>query len=178
MLTSSALLAPVLPTLLVDEHRRHYTPMLTALAEASKRFVAETPAAVVVLSARWNAPGPFRVDAGRRHDTITDYADLGVEVRHDCPGNPALARAFDEWALASLQRGAWSELSGRDPALAEKAQPEAGLLHLEVLRGFLGDDVQGTLLCYESGPGVGTALMEFVPAPPPAAERAAAGGAT
>src|SRR5439155_594765 len=150
MLTSYALLAPVLPTLLVDEHRRHYTPMLTALAEASKRFVAETPAAVVVLSARWNAPGPFRVDAGRRHDTITDYA----------------------------QRGAWSELSGRDPALAEKAQPEAGLLHLEVLRGFLGDDVQGTLLCYESGPGVGTALMEFVPAPPPAAERAAAGGAT
>jgi len=60
MLTSYALLAPVLPTLLVDEHRRHYTPMLTALAEASKRFFAETPAVVVVLSARWNAPGPFR----------------------------------------------------------------------------------------------------------------------
>jgi 4,5-DOPA dioxygenase extradiol len=272
MLTSYALLAPVLPTLLVDEHRRHYTPMLTALAEASKRFFAETPAAVVVLSARWNAPGPFRVDAGRRHDTITDYADLGVEVRHDCPGSPALARAlvaaglrdgvhvaeatrgvdsgvtvpmhfltprprlpvvplslpprspgecrawghsiraalaawperaafvvggalsrnehawnlrrevpealaFDEWALSALTRGAWSELSSRDPALAEKAQPEAGLLHLEVLRGFLGDDVQGTLLCYESGPGVGAALMEFVPAPLPAARSAAAGGA-
>ena len=86
MLTAHALLAPVLPTLLVDEHRHHYTAMLTALGEASKRFFAEAPAAVVVLTARWNAPGPFRVDAGRRHDTITDYAALGVEVRHDCPG--------------------------------------------------------------------------------------------
>jgi 4,5-DOPA dioxygenase extradiol len=246
--------------------------MLTALGEASKRFFAETPAVVVALSARWSAPGPFRVDAGRRHDTITDYADLGVEVRHDCPGSPALARAlveaglrdgvhvatatrgvdsgvavpmhfltprprlpvvplslpprpagecrawgasirrtlaawperaafvvggglsrnehawnlrrdvpesraFDEWALAALQRGAWQELSARDPALAEKAQPEAGLLHLEVLRGFLGDDVRGTLLCYESGPGVGAALMEFVPEPLPEAKRAAADGA-
>jgi len=272
MLTSYALLAPVLPTLLVDEHRRHFTEMLTALGEASQRLYAETPAAIVVLSARWNAPGPFRVDAGRRHTTITDYADLGVEARHDCPGNPALARAlveagmrdgvhvaaatrgvdsgvtvpmhfltprprlpvvplslppraaaecrawggsirralaawperaafvvggglsrnehawnlkrdvpearaFDEWALGALQRGAWSEVSARDPALSAKAQPEAGLLHLEVLRGFLGDDVRGTLLCYESGPGVGAALMEFETAPLPAAKDAAAGGA-
>ena len=84
--------------------------------------------------------------------------------------------AFDTWALGALQRGAWDELAARDPALAEKAQPEAGLLHLEVMRGFLGDDVQGTLLCYESGPGVGTALMQFEPAPT-AAQRAAAGGA-
>jgi aromatic ring-opening dioxygenase catalytic subunit (LigB family) len=272
MLTSYALLAPILPTLLMDEHRRHYTEMLTALAEASKRFFAESPAVVVVLSARWNAPGPFRVDAGRRHATITDYADLGVEVRHDCSGSPALARAlvgaglrdgvhvaaatrgvdsgvtvpmhfltprprlpvvplslppraaaecrawgdvirrvlaawperaafvvggglsrnehawnlkrevpearaFDEWALGALQRGAWNEVSARDPALSEKAKPEAGLLHLEVLRGFLGDDARGTLLCYESGPGGGAALMEFEPAPLPAAEDAAAGGA-
>jgi aromatic ring-opening dioxygenase catalytic subunit (LigB family) len=271
VLTSFALLAPILPTLLVDENRRHYTEMLTALGEASKRLYAESPAVVVVLSARWNVPGPFRVDAGRHHDTITDYADLGVEARHDCPGNPALARAlveaglrdgvhvaaatrgvdsgitvpmhfltprprlpvvplslpprpaaecrawgasirrvlaawperalfvvggalsrnehawnlkrdvpeslaFDTWALGALQRGAWDELAARDPALAEKAQPEAGLLHLEVMRGFLGDDVHGTLLCYESGPGVGTALMQFEPAPT-AAQRAAAGGA-
>ena len=256
MLISHVLLAPDLPTLLVDEHRHHFTEMLQALGSASKRLFDEQPAAVVVLSARWNAPGPFRVDAGRRHSTITDYADLGVEVRHDCPGNPALARAlvaaglfdgvhvatatrgvdsgvtvpmhfltpkprlplvplslpprapaecrawgasirraltawpervglvvggalsrnehawnlrrdvpearaFDEWALSILARGAFDELGARDPALAEKAQPEAGLLHLDVLRGFLGGDVPGTLLCYEAGPGVGSALMQF-----------------
>ena len=271
MLTTHALLAPVLPTLLVDEHRHHFTEMLTALGEASKRLYAESPAAVVVLSARWTAPGPFRVDAGRRHTTITDYADLGVEARHDCPGDPPLARAlvaagvrdgvhvaaatrgvdsgvtvpmhfltprprlplvplslaprpaaqcrawgesirrtlaawpervafvvggslsrnehawnlkravpealaFDAWALGALQRGAWDELAARDPALAEKAQPEAGLLHLDVMRGFLGVDVPGRLLCYESGPGVGAALMEFEPALP-AEDRLAAGGA-
>jgi aromatic ring-opening dioxygenase catalytic subunit (LigB family) len=271
MLTSHALLAPVLPTLLVDQHRGHATEMLTALGEASNRLYAQSPVAVVVLSARWRAPGPFRVDAGRRHETITDYADLGVEARHDCPGNPALARTlveqgmragvhvaaatrgvdsgvtvpmhfltprprlpvvplslaprpaaqcrawgesirrtlgawpervafvvggalsrndhawslrrevpeslvFDAWALAALQRGAWDELAARDPKLVEKAQPEAELLHLEVLRGFLGEDVHGTLLCYESGPGVGAALMEFEPAVP-AEKSAAAGGA-
>ena len=269
---SHALLAPVLPTLLVDEHRRHFTEMLGALAQASKRLIDEAPAAVVVLSARWNAPGPFRVDAGRRHATITDYADLGVEVRHDCSGNPALARAlvetgvrdgvrvvtatrgvdsgvtvpmhfltprprlpvvplslparhadecrawgasirktlaawpervafvvggalsrnehawslkrevpealaFDEWALGALGRGAWSELVARDRALEEKAQPDAGLLHFEVLRGFLGGDVPGTLLCYEAGPGVGSALMQFDLVALPAANSAAAEGA-
>jgi len=272
MLISHALLAPILPTLLMDEHRRHYTEMLTALARASERMLAESPAAVVVLSARWSVPGPFRVDAGRRHTTLTDYSGLGVEARHDCPGRPALARAlveaglrdgvhvatatrgvdsgvtvpmhfltprprlpvvplslpprpaaecrawgdsirrtlaawpecvafvvggvlsrnehawnlkrdvpearaFDEWALEVLKRGAWGELEARDRALAEKAQPEAGLLHLEVLRGFLGGDVPGTLLCYESGPGVGAALMEFEPAALPAEKSAAAGGA-
>jgi aromatic ring-opening dioxygenase catalytic subunit (LigB family) len=265
MLTTHALLAPVLPTLLVDEHRHHFTEMITALGEASKRLYTESPAAVVVLSARWTAPGPFRVDAGRRHTTITDYADLGVEARHDCPGDPPLARALvaagvrdgvhvaaathgvdsgvsvpmhflsprrrapvvplslpprpaaecrawgasirrtlearpeavafvvggslsrnehawnlrrdvpeaqalDAWVLDLLARGAWSELAARDPGRDEKAKPEAGLLHLEVLRGFLGGDLPGTLLGYESGPGVGAALMEFelaaVPAKP------------
>jgi len=86
------------------------------------------------------------------------------------------ARAFDEWALDALKRGAWSALAARDRALAEKAQPEAGLLHLEVLRGFLDGDVPGTLLCYESGPGVGAALMEFELAAVPGVQSAAAGG--
>ncbi|HEY2955165.1 MAG TPA: hypothetical protein VGK89_07945 [Candidatus Eisenbacteria bacterium] len=265
MLISHALLAPILPTLLVDEHRHHYTEMLGALAAASKRLLAESPSAVVILSARWNAPGPFRVDASRRHATLTDYAGLGVEVRYDCAGRPALARALveaglrdgvhvaaaargvdsgvsvpmhflaprrrapvvplslpprpaaecrawgasirralearpeavafvvggslsrnehawnlrrdvpeaqalDAWVLDLLKRGAWSELAARDPGRDEKAQPEAGLLHLEVLRGFLGGDLPGTLLGYEAGPGVGAALMEFelaaVPAKP------------
>ena len=96
MLTSHALLVPHLPTLLVDEHRRHRTPMLEALARASERFLAESPEAVVVLSARWEAPGPLLVDSARRHGTITDYTGFGVEVRYDCDGDPALARALVE----------------------------------------------------------------------------------
>jgi 4,5-DOPA dioxygenase extradiol len=270
MLTSHALLAPVLPTLLVDEHRHHATEMLGALAQASERLLAESPAAVVALSARWNVPGPFRVDASRRHATLTDYAGLGVEVRYDCAGHPALGRAlvaagmrdglhvaagergvdsgvtvplhflvpaanlpvvplslpprpaaecrawgaalrralaawpqrvafvaggalsrnehawnlrrevpealaFDAWALDLLQRGAWDEIASRAPESVEKAQPEADLRHLEVLRGFLQGDTAGILRCYESGPGVGVALVEFELAGVPGAAGRAGG---
>lgn len=257
MNVAHALLVPHLPTLVVDQHRGHQTPMLQALAAASERLLAEGPRAVVVLSARWNTPGPFRVDAGRRHRTLTDYSGLGVELRYDCPGEPALARALveegaarrlpvavaergvdsgasvplhfllpragvpvvplsmpertaaecrawgdalrhaleawpervafvvggvlshnthawglrrevpeaaelDAWALDALGRGAWNDLRETRPQrVLERAQPEAGLLHLEVLRGFLGADRPGTVLCYESGPGVGAALVEF-----------------
>ena len=70
------------------------------------------------------------------------------------------ARAFDERALDLLGRGAWAEL-GNAGELATRAQPEASLRHLEVLRGFLGGDVPGELRCYEAGPGVGAALVEF-----------------
>ncbi len=273
MLISHALLAPILPTLLMDEHRQHHTAMREALAHASERLLAESPAAVVVLSARWSVAGPFRVDAGKRHTTITDYAGLGVEVRYDCAGHPRLARAlveagmkdgvhaaaakrgvdsgvavpmhflapkadlrvvplslpprpaeecrawgasirrvlaawpervafvaggvlsrnehawhlrrnipevaeFDAWALDALKRGAWSELAARSEALAEKAQPEAGLRHLEVMRGFLAGDVAGAVRCYESGPGVGAALVEFELAEVAGAHGVAVGGGT
>jgi aromatic ring-opening dioxygenase catalytic subunit (LigB family) len=96
LLTSPALLAPTVPTLLVDEHRGHRTGMLEALAAQSERLRAGAPGIVVALSARWMSEGPFRVDAGRRHRTLTDYAGFGVEVRYDCPGHPGLARALVE----------------------------------------------------------------------------------
>ena len=106
MLTSSALLAPHLPTLVEDQHRGHATPMLVALEALSQRLLAEAPQAVVALSTRWNAPGPFRVDAGRRHRTLTDYTGMGVVVRYDCNGQPALARAIVEAAQrANLSAG-------------------------------------------------------------------------
>jgi len=94
MLTHRALLVPHLPTLVVDQHRGHETEMLAALAAASARLQAELPAALVVLSARWDSTGPFLVGADRRHRTITDYSGLGVELRYDCDGHPALARAL------------------------------------------------------------------------------------
>jgi len=258
MLTSRVLLAPTLPTLLVDEHRGHHTPMLEAFAGAATRLADESPQVVVALSARWFPEGPFRVDASPQHRTLTDYAGLGVEVRYDCPGHPELARAlvaagvaagvrvatakhgvdsgvtvplhflcrgsrlpvvpisladrsaaecrawgvvlgaalaarperiafvaggllsnnehawglrrevpetlvFDERVLASLGAGAWDALRTVSPAEAERAQPQAGLRHLAVLRGLLGRDAPGAVLGYESGPGVGAALVEFEP---------------
>jgi aromatic ring-opening dioxygenase catalytic subunit (LigB family) len=206
------------------------------------------------------------VDAARRHATLTDYYGFGVEVRHDCPGEPALARAvvagalaggmraaatergvdsgvtvpmhflaprktlpvlpvslarrpaaehrawgaalrsaLDAWprpvafvvggmlshnvhawnlrretpeaqeldarVLEALAGGAWAEIARIEKRRHAKAQPEANLKHLEVLRGLLGADVPGTVRCYEAGPGVGAALVEFLvgeprPVPP------------
>jgi len=257
VLTPSALLAPHLPTLVEDQLRGHATPMLAAYEQAAQRLHAAAPAAIVALSARWNAPGPFRVDAGRRHRTLTDYTGMGVALRYDCTGHPALARALvdaaqganlaagsatrgvdsgvsvplhflvpdrrlpvvplslphrpasecrqwgalvrrvieawpervafvvggvlscnlhamhlrrelaesrelDDAVLGSLARGAWDEIeSERRAARFDVAQPEAGLRHLEVLRGFLGADRPGQVLAYDALPGVGAALVEF-----------------
>ena len=256
MLLPFALLAPHLPTLALDRHRGHRTPMIDALEEVSARLVAAAPEVVVGLSARWNAPGPFRVDGSRQHRTLTDYIGLGVEVRYDCPGDPEVARALfaagskaglpvglaargvdsalsvplsfllpahrlpvvplslpqrapsecrawgaairrtlaarperivlivggslshnlhawglrrempetlelDERVLDAMERGAWDETRAHPARLAEAAQPEARLLHLEVLRGFLGEGTEGVVRCHETGPGVGEALVEF-----------------
>lgn len=256
MLVSPAILAPHLPTFLLDEHRRHQTPMLDALEAARGRLRSERVEIVVALSARWTAPGPFLVGAGARHRTITDYAGFGVEVRYDCDGHPALARAlvesgrrsrvrvglasrgvdsgvavplhflfphrdipvvplsvgdaprdecrmwgaairatlaarpervafvvggmltfhehawtlnrdvpdgpdFDRALLESLEHGTWSGLADGDPYVREQVHPEAGLRHLEVLRGVLGADVHGVTRCYEPSPGAGAVLMEF-----------------
>src|SRR5262252_10320890 len=268
MLTSRALLVPHLPTLVVDQHRRHQTPMLDALRREAERLAEEKPAALVVLSARWISPGPFQVDAGRRHRTLTDYAGFGVEVRYDCDGHPSLARALvdagarahvrvgpaergvdsgatvplhflvptktlpvvplsvalrpsaecrawgevirrviaarpepialvvggllsndahswglrrevpeartlDDHALKALASGAWDRLAPLDPQVVERAHPEAGLRHLEILRGALGRDAPGQVLCYEPAPGIGAALVAFETAAQPARDPAA-----
>jgi aromatic ring-opening dioxygenase catalytic subunit (LigB family) len=260
MLTSRALLVPTLPTLLVDEHRHHRTEMLVALGEHSARLLAESPEIVVALSARWVAEGPFLVDAGRRHRTLTDYPGFGVEVRYDCQGHPELARElveagnragvrvaattrgvdsgvtvplhfllpspaapvvplsladrspeecrawgtvirqalaarperiafvvggllsdnqhawnlgrvlpeardFDQRVLEALRSGAWGTVGHREPGEVERVQPQAGLRHLDVLRGFLEHDAPGVVGCYESSPGVGAALVEFAVVP-------------
>ena len=256
MLLPRAFVVPHLATLVLDEHRRHHTPMLEALQRAGEAFRAERPEIVVVASARGEAPGPFQVGSGRAHRSLTDDPGLGVEMRYDCPGHPRLARALveagtragvrvgatlrgidggvcvplhfmvpardvpvvplaladrpaeecrawgailrelllarperigfvvggmlshathawnfhrqvpetdvlDQHVLRALTEARWSEMAPPDPRVIERAQPEAGLRHLELLRGFLGDDVRGEVLCYESRPGMGSALMAF-----------------
>lgn len=268
MLVAHALLAPSLPTLLVDQHRGHRTPMLQALAAAAERLAADRPEVMLVMSARWGTEGPFRVGASRRFTTLTDYSGFGVEVRHDCDGHPALARALveagtraglavaaaergvdsgvtvplhflepsrrvpvvplslpprplgecrawggvlratleawpsraafvvggglsrnehawnlkrevpeaetlDRLVVERLERGVWDPAGADELALTDRARPEAGLRHLQVLRGFLGRDVPGRVLAYEGATGVGAALIEFALAPADAAGGAA-----
>jgi aromatic ring-opening dioxygenase catalytic subunit (LigB family) len=71
------------------------------------------------------------------------------------------ARELDERVLQSLKEGRWGALAELEPPLLEKAQPEAELRHLEVLRGFLLGDLPGRVLEHETAPGLGTALVEF-----------------
>jgi aromatic ring-opening dioxygenase catalytic subunit (LigB family) len=68
---------------------------------------------------------------------------------------------FDQRTLDALREGRWDGLAAYDERTLERIQPEARMRHLEVLRGFLGEDVKGTVICYEGGTGVGAALIEF-----------------
>lgn len=267
MLLPRTLLVPHLPTLVLDEHRRHHTPMLAALADEATSFATDPPDVAVVISARWQSDGPFHVDVGPRHRTLTDYTGFGVEVRYDCPGHPAIARALvdagvragvrvgpatrgvdsgvtvplhfllprpvvpvvplsvaalppaacrawgavlrrtlaerserallvvggllsadwhswsfqrdvpeatqlDEHLLGALQAGSWDGIREIEERVIERAHPDAGLAHLDVLRGFLGADLPGTLLAYEGARGVGAALVAFELTPIPSPVRA------
>ncbi|MFM7232010.1 MAG: hypothetical protein ACKOC6_01920 [bacterium] len=68
---------------------------------------------------------------------------------------------LDEAVLQVLRSGRWNELATVDPVLVERAWPDAGLRHLEVLRGFLLGDRSGRVIEYERSPGIGTVLAEF-----------------
>ncbi len=256
MLIPRVLLAPHLPTLLVDEHRGHETPMLQAMADEAAVLEADPPQVVVVLDTRWRSEGPFLFDVGRRLRTLTDYTGFGVEVRYDCDGAPALARALvetvtaagvragaatrgvdsgvtvplhfllprrtaavtpvsladvdpagargfgallrralatreervlfviggllssdthawnfrrevpearelDEHLMRVFASGEWESLRAVEPEVLERAKPDAGLLHLDVLRGFLGADLPGEVRAYEAAPGMGAVFASF-----------------
>ena len=57
--------------------------------------------------------------------------------------------------------GAWEEIVVSNRAVRGRARPEAGLRHLQVMRGFAGDAVRGVVRCYEGSNGMGAALIEF-----------------
>ncbi len=85
--------------------------------------------------------------------------------------------AFDAWALDALRRGAWDSLARPERKWLREAQPEARMRHLELLRGFLGDDARGDVRCYEPAPGMGCALVEFALEPTHVVPRATADAA-
>ncbi|HTR97143.1 MAG TPA: hypothetical protein VMH61_04525 [Candidatus Acidoferrales bacterium] len=106
MLTSRALLAPSLPTMLIDEQRGDVTELIEALEGAGRRLSQEDPAVFVVLSPRWVSPDAFHADDARRHRSVVDLPQFGVEPRHDCAGHPELARAIVREAGRSGVRAA------------------------------------------------------------------------
>ena len=88
---------------------------------------------------------------------LAEYTD---SVRFDDLA-PETVHEVKRRVLDSLQHGHWAGLAELEPPLVEKARPEAALRHLEVLRGFLLEDLRGRVLEHESSPGLGTALVEF-----------------
>lgn len=117
MLTSSVLLAPSVPTMLIDEQRGDVTEMIEALEAAGRRLLADEPAVIVALSARWVASGAFHADDGQRHRSVIDVPGFGVEPRHDVNGHPALARAIVERAVRNGLRASVAR-RGADTAIS------------------------------------------------------------
>lgn len=263
MLTPHCWLVPHLPTLLLDEVRGEATDMLSALEVVRARFVADAPEVIVALSARWESEGPFLAGDAAWHAGISEAHGLGVELRYEVPGEPALARAIaaraqraglaaaasavrgidsgiavplhflaperripvvplslapapadahrrwgaavrvalaawpqrvafvvggmlshnvhawslhrevpearvlDERLLEQFARGDWRRVGALAAGAPERAQAEAGLRHLEVLRGVLSADIPGMVACYEPAPGLGAALVEWTLEPAP-----------
>ena len=257
MLTTTALLLPSVPTMLIDEQRGDFTEMIEAVTAAGEPHSAESPDVVVDVSSRWMSAGAFHTDDAREHKSVIDLPGFGVEPRYHCTGHPAVARAIvkgaaraglratcsrrgtdtgisiplhfllrdhripvvpvsvgdgprdeqrqwgetmrhvlhareeriaflvggalsfnlhafnlkrdvaeahelDERVLSAIKQGRWGALAEFGDALLEKAHPDAGLRHLEVMRGFLLGDRPGRVVEHESSPGLGTALAEFV----------------
>jgi aromatic ring-opening dioxygenase catalytic subunit (LigB family) len=117
MLTSSVLLAPSVPTMLIDEQRGDVTEMIEALEAAGRRMLADEPAVIVALSARWVATGAFHADDAQRHRSVIDVPGFGVEPRHDVNGHPVLARAIVERAVKNGLRATVAR-RGADTAIS------------------------------------------------------------
>lgn len=102
MLAPRVYLVPHLPTLVLDEHRGGpETPMMAALRAARDAFMVDPPTHIVALSARWMSTGPFLVDESAKLSALSDYSGVGVDMRRQLTGAPALARALVEAGRAA-----------------------------------------------------------------------------
>lgn len=128
---------PVVPVSIGEGSREEHRAWGTALRNALQAF--EGKAAFVVGGAvQWSV-----------HDfNLRREVEDGYEL--------------DRRVQSVLRRGAWGELERVVQEAGKRATPEAALLHLEVLRGFvLIEGTPGDVLEYETSPGIGTVLAEF-----------------
>ena len=115
-----------MPTLFIS----HGSPMLAMVDSAARRFLQalgprlQAPAAVVVLSAHYDAP-TVEITAAARPETIHDFGgfpDALYRLRYPAPGNPKLAQEIAERLRSAgidaalepsrgLDHGAWIPLS-------------------------------------------------------------------
>jgi 4,5-DOPA dioxygenase extradiol len=79
----------------------HGAPTLALAEDAYTRVLQEagdrlgSPAAILVCSAHWQAPPPFRFGAAGRPGVLHDFGgfpDALYRMRYDCPGSPDLSR--------------------------------------------------------------------------------------
>jgi aromatic ring-opening dioxygenase catalytic subunit (LigB family) len=85
-----------------DASRAGYAKLEAALARMPEE-VGRTPAAVLMISAHWEAP-EFRVQDAARPTMLYDYGgfpDYTYQVRYDAPGDPALAARVREMIEAA-----------------------------------------------------------------------------
>jgi hypothetical protein len=100
---------------------------------------------------RGAAPHPERPSAADRagHRWLLSDNEHAFGLRRDVPA----ARDFDERMLEALRTGAWPDVRTGGEAEANLVQPQAGLRHLQVLRGVLGRDEPGPSFSVRVGPG-------------------------
>lgn len=129
--------APVVPISIGDGSREEHRAWGAALRHALHA---------------WEGKAAFVV-GGALSWSVHDF-----NLRRDVPEG----RDLDQRVLTILRRGAWSELEREVEAAGKRAMPEADLMHLEVLRGFLLlEHTPGNVLEYETSPGLSTVLAEF-----------------
>jgi aromatic ring-opening dioxygenase catalytic subunit (LigB family) len=85
------------------------------------------------------------------------FSQHDFNLRREVPDGVEL----DAQVLALIARGEWGGLAQLDRVRAARARLEAGLMHLEVMRGFLLVETPGEVLAYEASPGIGAALAAF-----------------
>ena len=133
--------------------RSRWAPVVpVSIGEGSREEHRAWGAALRHTLAAWEGKAAFVV-GGALSWSVHDF-----NLRRDVEDGIEL----DQRLLSILRRGELSELERTLGDAGKRAAPEAALLHLEVLRGFLLlDHTPGHVLEYETSPGISTVLVEY-----------------
>jgi len=90
------IVVPHSATILEDEAKKRPSPMNKVLKKLGRQLARKKIDVVLAISPFWLPPHSFCVDASPQHKSSGDYQGYAVEVKYDCPGEPALARLLLE----------------------------------------------------------------------------------